>query len=329
MTNIARSTPSFAVAMMLPSLTRPPVDVAVPDKPAGPLCANCASLVTGPFCAQCGQRNIRRLVSVRRMMWDVLDDQLSVNSALPRTVSGLLLRPGYLTREYVSGRIVRYIAPFRLYLVTSLLFFLVLALYADPRRLGEEAERELNPPGDSTAAGAPGVRRTPMKQGRFLDIGPMRDTANVPHLMRPLARRLGEQEKRINSMPRGEAINALLSGVERNAPKTVFLLLPLFAIFLKLLYYRRNRLYVEHFVFALHIHSFAYVVFTAMLLTNAGPYSVFLLLWLMGYVFWAMKRVYGQGYRKTGMKYMVLGGAYFFALTLGMMLTVVVTTLTV
>jgi hypothetical protein len=302
----------------------------VPDKPAGPLCANCASLVTGPFCAQCGQRNIRRLVSVRRMMWDVLDDQLSVNSALPRTVSGLLLRPGFLTREYVTGRIVRYIAPFRLYLVTSLLFFLVLALYADPRRLGEEAERGLNPAGASAAAApAPGAARASMRQGRFMDIGLMRDTTRVPQLLKPLARRLGEQEERINAMPRGQAVIALLTGIERNAPKTVFLLLPLFAIFLKLLYYRRNRLYVEHFVFALHIHSFAYVVFTALLLTNGGPYSALLVVWLLGYVFWAMKRVYGQGYRKTGTKYLVLGGAYLFALTLGMMLTVLVTTLTV
>ncbi|CAA9368878.1 MAG: hypothetical protein AVDCRST_MAG68-5229 [uncultured Gemmatimonadetes bacterium] len=309
---------------MFPSLTRPPVKVVVPQTAAVPLCANCASLVTGPFCAQCGQRNIRRLVSVRRMMWDVLDDQLSVNSALPRTISGLLLRPGFLTREYVAGRIVRYIAPFRLYLVTSLLFFLVLALYADPRRLGQDAERGMSPAGDSTAAS-----RTVVKQGRFLDIGPMRDTANVPRVLRPLARRLGEQEKRINSMPRAEAIKALVSGIERNAPKTVFLLLPLVAIFLKLLYYRRNRLYVEHFVFALHIHSFAYVVFTALLLTSGGPYSVLLLLWLVGYVFWAMKRVYGQGFRKTGTKYLILGGAYLFALTIGMMLTVLVTTLTV
>lgn len=305
---------------MLPSLKRPPLNVPVPPQaPAVPLCANCGSLVTGPFCAQCGQRNVRRLVSVRRMLWDVLDDQLSVNSALPRTVSGLLLRPGFLTREYVAGRIVRYIAPFRLYLVTSLLFFLVLALYADPRRLADDAGREA--PADSAAPRA-------ASKAKIMNLGRMRDTLLVPDLLKPVARRLGEQEVRINSMPRGEAVNALITGVERNAPKTVFLLLPLFAIYLKLLYFRRNRLYVEHFVFALHIHSFAYIVFTAMLLTR-GAYSALFLLWLLGYVFWAMKRVYGQGYRKTGTKYLVLGGAYFVALMIGMLLTILVTTLTV
>ncbi|HEX8359386.1 MAG TPA: DUF3667 domain-containing protein [Longimicrobium sp.] len=311
---------------MLPSPTRPPVIVLPPDKPVGPLCANCASVVAGPFCAQCGQRNIRRLVSVRRMLWDVLDDQLSVNSALPRTVSGLLLKPGFLTREYVAGRIVRYIAPFRLYLVTSLLFFLVLALYADPRRLSEEVDRGTRAAADSAAPRAAVTWNAP--KGRILNMGPMRDTLFVPEVLKPVARRLGQQEVRINSMPRGEAVNALISGVERNAPKTVFLLLPLFAIFLKLLYFRRSRLYVEHFVFALHIHSFAYVVFTAMLLTS-GAYSAIFLLWLLGYVFWAMKRVYGQGYRKTATKYVVLGGAYFVALMFGMLLTILVTTLTV
>jgi hypothetical protein len=80
------------------------------------------------FCGHCGQRNATRLVSVRNMLMDALEDQLSVNSALPRTLAGLLFRPGFLTREYVEGRIVRYIAPFRLYLVTSVLFFLGLSL---------------------------------------------------------------------------------------------------------------------------------------------------------------------------------------------------------
>ncbi len=310
---------------MLTSLTRPPANVLPPEAPVGPLCANCGSVVAGPFCAQCGQRNIRRLVSVRRMLWDVLDDQLSVNSALPRSVSGLLLRPGFLTREYVAGRIVRYIAPFRLYLVTSLLFFLVLALYADPRRLADEAEAG---PAATAADSAAGAAR-PARKGSIMNLGRMRDTLSVPQVFKPVARRLAEQEKRINSMPRGDALNALIAGMERNAPKTVFLLLPLFAIFLKILYFRRDRLYVEHFVFALHIHSFAYVVFTAMLLTSGGPYSALLLLWLLVYVFWAMKRVYGQGYRKTATKYLALGGAYFMALLVGMLLTILVTTLTV
>ncbi|CAN5870558.1 hypothetical protein BH23GEM5_BH23GEM5_24440 [soil metagenome] len=99
-----------------------------PEAPPSRPCPNCGTTVEDLFCGHCGQRNATRLVSVRNMLMDALEDQLSVNSALPRTLAGLLFRPGFLTREYVEGRIVRYMAPFRLYLVTSVLFFLGLSL---------------------------------------------------------------------------------------------------------------------------------------------------------------------------------------------------------
>jgi len=99
-----------------------------PEPPPSRPCPNCGTTVDDLFCGHCGQRNATRLVSVRNMLMDALEDQLSVNSALPRTLAGLLFRPGFLTQEYVEGRIVRYIAPFRLYLVTSVLFFLGLSL---------------------------------------------------------------------------------------------------------------------------------------------------------------------------------------------------------
>src|SRR5690606_30196862 len=96
-----------------------------PDEP----CLNCGDSTPGRFCPTCGQRKAEVLVSVRTLLADVLEDQLVLNRALPRTLSALLFRPGLLTEEYVRGRIVRYIAPFRLYLVSSVLFFLLMSFF--------------------------------------------------------------------------------------------------------------------------------------------------------------------------------------------------------
>jgi len=81
-----------------------------PDEP----CLNCGDPTYGRYCPSCGQRKLEVEVSVRTMLKDVLEDQLALSGALPRTLVSLLFRPGHLTNEYIRGRIVSYIAPFRL-----------------------------------------------------------------------------------------------------------------------------------------------------------------------------------------------------------------------
>lgn len=303
-----------------------------------PRCANCGAAVPGKFCGECGQRNAPRLVSVRRMLWDVLDDQLTLNSALPRTLGGLLLRPGFLTAEYTAGRIARYLAPFRLYLISSLAFFLGLALIADPVQLGmrvdgafarDSVARAAPPAPPAAAKKAPAAPKAPSaEKGKFIQFGMWRDTTKTAAWAKPLARRLAQQEDRINAMSKGQAVSAIVSGMERNAPKAMFLLLPVFAFLLKILYVRRRRLYAEHFVFALHIHAFAFLAFSVMLATRSPVLTGLLTLWLLAYVFLAMRRVYGQGVVRTAIKYLTLGWAYSFVLSIGIVLTTLITTLT-
>lgn len=284
------------------------------------VCANCGSPVPEAFCGACGQRYGRRLVSVRRMAVELLDDQLLVNSALPRTLHALVLRPGLLTREYAEGRIVRYVAPFRLYLVSSLIFFLIVTLLADPVKLGEKVER-------SAGGGAAGAAEA--GGGTYIQFGPLGDTASAPGWWKPAARRLAAQEDRINGMKKGQIVQGIVGGLEKNAPTAMFLLLPLYAALLKLLYARRKRLYAEHFVFALHIHAFSLLVFSLLLLVKPLPLLGLLIFWPPVYAFLAMRRVYGQGLLKTGAKFVVLGASYLVAFLAGLFLTFAVAALTI
>src|SRR5690606_19705106 len=93
-------------------------------------------------------------------------------------------------------------------------------------------------------------------------------------------------------------------------PTAVFLMLPAFALLLKLLYVRRKRYYVEHFVFGLHTHAFTFLMFTIMLLGRTNWIRLPATLWMLAYFFLAMKRYYGQGWLKTTLKYIVLFNAY-------------------
>jgi hypothetical protein len=265
------------------------------------------------------------------MLLEALDDQFSINSALPRTLGALLARPGHLTREYMAGRIVRYIPPFRLYLVTSVVFFLALSLLPDLRNptvnLGTtvtvgtpDSARALRPPAppdlSRRPAGAPVFVPPPPPptagwlQGRVHTGDPTLDSivnARIDHFRR---------------MEPREAVRQVISGFLEKVPQMMFVLLPIFAGLLMLMYAGSKRYYVEHFVFALHVHASAFLIYLAMIALVRWPgATAALLCWLLLYVYLAMKNVYGQGWFVTGVKYLMLGMAYVFLLVVGVSVT--------
>lgn len=109
-------------------------------------------------------------------------------------------------------------------------------------------------------------------------------------------------------------------------PKALFVLVPLFAMLLKLVYGGSGRLYLEHLVVALYSHAWMLVVLLAMsllVLAGAGlaPYApwaavglgwVNLVLWwsLPAYLLLMQKRVYAGSWASTLLRYLVLGFIY-------------------
>jgi len=55
----------------------------------------------------------------------------SYDSRLTNTIITLLFKPGFVSKEYIEGKRVRYANPFRFYLSVSILFFIVSGLFID------------------------------------------------------------------------------------------------------------------------------------------------------------------------------------------------------
>jgi hypothetical protein len=125
----------------------------------------------------------------------------------------------------------------------------------------------------------------------------------------------------------GEFVDDLID----RAPYLMFLLVPTFALLLKGLYLRRKRLYLEHLVFALHVHALAFIAFA--LSAGLGALDVgtgvHLDWWLavapFGYLFVAMRHVYGQSPGRTIIKALALLLAYGIILVGAVVLLVVTT----
>lgn len=276
------------------------------------------------------------------MVRDVVEDQLAINATLPRTLIGLLFRPGFLTREYLAGRIARYIPPFRLYLASSLLFFVVLPFIAGFDRLWaaiephvEEATRGQSIAGTpsprtegeaDTIPPASGVDRPAEPSEEFALVRSNIDTTAVPDWLKPLAGRYVRQEAKINAMTPREGMRVMYQGTTENVPRVIFLLLPLFALFLRAMYWRR--VYAEHFVFALHFHAFVFLLAVVALAAQNLAVLVVLTGAVLVYLLLALKRVYRQSWVVTTAKYLVLLAVYFFVFAYAVVLVAYMVVLT-
>jgi len=123
-----------------------------------------------------------------------------------------------------------------------------------------------------------------------------------------------------------EAVGSMID----RGPYLMFLMLPIFAFLLKLLYIRRGRLYVEHLIFSLHVHALAFSAFTAGILLNESSIN-----WLNAtapwvdaspllYLILAMSHVYDQGLIKSILKASILLLIYSIVLATGFALLLLV-----
>jgi hypothetical protein len=122
----------------------------------------------------------------------------------------------------------------------------------------------------------------------------------------------------LNQMSSEQQKAALQAGFYRYAPYAIFCLMPGFALYLKILYLGSGRRFGEHVLFALHTNAFAFLLFSVMLLIPIGLVNFLLWCWLLGYLPWAMRRVYHSSRAGTLLRWAVL--MFFYSISIGVAL---------
>jgi hypothetical protein len=278
-------------------------------------CLNCGASLSGPFCAECGQRDIPPYPSVRELAVDAVSEFSGWDGRLTSTLRALIKHPGMLTHEFLEGRRVRYISPLRLYLMSSLVYFLLAAaapnLGVGPEtsvggiKVGVTRKPESAPPTRpervAEAASKSFAKEQTLSQAE--KDAALKDIASAPAVMRPFLRRAVLD-------PGG-----FKRGILETMPRMLFALLPVFAGILALFY--RGRKYPEHLYFAIHLHAF---IFLALAVTEllkfshlsalAASGSVLAAIWILVYATLAFRRVYGGSLAQTVAKELGIGAIY-------------------
>src|SRR3954470_1958069 len=314
------------------------------DRPPLIHCENCGTLLTGHFCAQCGQPAVDYRRSFRHVIVDVLDSFLNWDSKFLATIGYLLTRPWRLTNEFLAGHRVRYLNPLRLYLLVSVLFFFVVN-YGERR--AESASRDPIQ-FDSAEETPPGEAREPRPGATPpIDIPGQGDIGEDEHDNPPLVFGVNKNrtptvfeawlQQRIEEKigKHGSKGKFFVRALMQNLPYMMLACVPLFAFILKILYLFRRTFYIDHLIYALHIHSFAYL--SSLVITGVAlglkrilpPLEPFVLAAMITtavvQIFLSIRRVYGQGWFMSLFKFFVGGVVYFVVICLSLAATVFVT----
>lgn len=262
-------------------------------------CLNCGAELLGAFCAACGQRAVPPDPTVKELAGDAWQELTGYDGRIAATLRGLL-HPGRLTIEYLRGHRASYLPPVRVYLIASLVYFVIAAAAppTPPRRAGE-------------VSGPVGLRlglwSTSNTELTADDRAELReDVESAPLLLRPLLRSLVQDPEKVRAQ------------LFTTMPRVFFAMLPVFAAILALFY--RGRRFPTHLVFAAHVHAFA---FTALMLAEAVKFTrndivpavvgLAMVLIVLGYGLRALKAVYGGGWLRTLVKASGIGLMYLIA----------------
>lgn len=266
------------------------------------VCPNCGAIVSGNFCHECGQETVLHPPSTREFLHEFIGHYVALEGKLWKSLLLLLFRPGQLTLEYINGRRVRYIQPLRLYLTFSLIFFAV-AKYG--------GHDEVPAPAGQGHAPAAAHRQADKQGGLMREDEPGEIAEGSVDLRKRIGSvdaHWGEQADRFSRMSPAERDKVMRTAFSTYVPYAVFLMMPLFALYLKVLYLGSGRRYGEHLLFALHVNAFAFLALTLLMLVPdlLGIVSFVLWLWLVLYTPVAMRRVYGGSRLVTGLRWFVL-----------------------
>ncbi len=271
-----------------------------PDPRAEANCRNCGRPAGPDFCGYCGQELEARRGPLLTVLHEILDDWLSLDSRLGRTLAQLAV-PGRLTERYLEGKRAAYVRPFRLYLLASvLLFSSLLSLRApDATRFNVYIAGQL-------------VTEAPAVKGRT-DLSLSEPDSMIE---RWIMRRQDREIARLRSIPPQKLLDGLFAGLRRAMPSAFILFVPFLALGLKALYLRKRILYVDHLIFALHFQSALFLGLSAIwvlcrllgleLLPSMVVYVLAGLLMLLIYLPLALHRVYRQRRRWTALKAVLL-----------------------
>jgi hypothetical protein len=238
-------------------------------------CPSCGESAAEKYCAKCGEQiQLRPDYSFRGLLAEMLNVVTNFESNIFRSFASILTKPGLLTTEYFAGRRKRYLKPLQIFIFCNVVFFFFQALS-----------------GFNSMRTPLRVHLYRMPYSRF--VRPL-----VANQITKEGTTLTQYETRFNTT------------IETQAKTLIFLMIPMFAIGLELIYLIKKEYFVKHLVFSTHFFSFYLLLLSVFYVVISSASKIGLPTYLIGdvlmtlvvlgisfvYLMFAARRTYNQSY---------------------------------
>jgi hypothetical protein len=301
-------------------------------------CLNCGTPLTGKFCSACGQKDLPARQDLGDLVVNFISSFFSFESKFFKTFKDLVLKPGKIVTEYNAGKRESYYHPARMYVFLSFIFFLTLSFVVNTDEIEVGKNGDINEVNqnlkDSINAKVDSIKRVNgikfQSAAEDLDVETVAQYDSLQKVLPEnkrdnfVSRYFNRKSLEVESKSKGketELVRGMLEDMYSNIPQLIFFLMPIFALFLKLLYVRRDFYYSEHLIFTIFYYDFAYLMGTFIILCQQVSWlewlGYVLYIWMFIFLYKSMRKVYKQQRFKTFLKFSMVLGLFFMCVILG------------
>jgi len=309
-------------------------------------CLNCRHVVEQKFCPNCGQENTDSRKTFHHLFIHFFEDLTHYENAFWKTIKNLLFKPATLTKEYLSGKRLSYLAPVRLYIFISFITFLLIALF--PNKVSEnlsKSEKEITSSlvkqekdgkvndlnGDKNYLESKAMKQVNKNYFHFKtmkEIDSIQKYGKESEKLSDFSYWIYEKAVHVSEHnTKKQIIEKFIESFIHNIPKILFIIMPFFAFFLWIFHNKKKWYYFDHGIFTLHYFSFLLLIFLLLFITtriiglfgdNGIPSLIGNLInfvgivWMCYYFYPAHHRFYGESRIVSFVKSFILFFINFF-----------------
>ena len=321
-------------------------------------CLNCGATVSDKFCSACGQENLELHEDFLHLALHSVGHYFHFESKLFNSLVPLFTKPGFLTQEYFAGRRASHLNPISMYIFISIVFFSLFTLNTNSNKkeaikdtsaaentiTKAEAEQVKKVVGNAVSAEAGEATYNLLDKGQAITDSTGKKNEAVVAATSPVT----PSDLSVNIFGDNAVSHSLKAKFKElkddklkwelfkiklvsHVPKMMFILLPLFALILKLVSFRSSKYYVQHLIYSIHVHSFLFLFVSILILLSwVLP---FMEEWLqlagslvaLWYIYRSMRNYYGSRRWRTIYKFFVLFFAYSVLLLVSSCVIVIAT----
>ncbi|WP_299819757.1 DUF3667 domain-containing protein [uncultured Pontibacter sp.] len=326
-------------------------------------CLNCGTTVTDKFCPSCGQENLELHEDFVHLVLHSVGHYFHFESKFFNSIVPLFTKPGFLTKEYFAGKRASHLNPISMYIFISILFFFLFTANSNSNKKDiieenaaskealtqEEAEEIRTEVSNSISPKAGDYTYTILNNAQVItDSAGSQNAAIVPATPAANTAKADKDKYSINIGGDNPVTNSLQAKFRQvldddlsselfknklvsHLPKMMFILLPLFALILKLVHRRSKKFYAEHLIYSIHVHSFLFLFGSILIVLKwilpfiSGWIQFIGFVIILWYIYRSMRNIYRSTRWRTVYKFFLLGFAYSILMLLSGVIVVIAT----